>query len=103
MMTSLHGNLYRMFDNTDVARVASDVGKHGQTSCLTSGGSSVNVNHIRGDTEFHAEIQPHLNSGLWPIYLEECDMRFVPPPTDGREEAPGANPNQTPVVPDPPA
>ena len=59
---------------------------------LTSPEVSVNVNTIRGDQEFMKEIQPHLNAGLWPVYLRECDFRYVPPPTDGREEAPGGPP-----------
>ena len=61
---------------------------------LTFPESSVNINPIRGDQEFMKEIQPHLNVGLWPIYLAECELRYVDPPVDGRQEAPGhAEPN----------
>ena len=59
---------------------------------LTTLESSVTINPIRGDKETRVEFQPHLNSGLWPVYLTECDMRYVEPPTDGRQEAPGALP-----------
>ena len=57
---------------------------------LTSPEDSVTINTIRGDREFEVEIQPHLNSGLWSVYLEELEMREVQAPTDGRQEAPGA-------------
>ncbi len=61
---------------------------------LTIPNRSVTINPIRGDKEFQLEIQPHLNAGLWPVYLEQS-MRSLPPPTDGREEAPGAPPERT--------
>ncbi len=61
---------------------------------LTSPVQNVTINTIRGDSESVVEIQPHLNSGLWPVYMEQCEMQFVPPPTDGSEEAPGAHPQK---------
>ncbi len=64
---------------------------------LTALDENVTINPNRGDQESHLEIQPHLNSGLWPVYLTECEMRFVPPPTDGRQEAPGAATKNPPV------
>ena len=59
---------------------------------LTTRSGFVTINPIRGDKETRVEFQPYLNSGLWPVYLTECDMRYVEPPTDGRQEAPGALP-----------
>ena len=85
-------NLYQEFDNTDVARVPRNVGKQGNSRRLTSGDCSVTINPNRGDKETRPEFQPHLNEGLWAVYLEEFSMRDEPPPTDGREEAPGARP-----------
>jgi len=59
---------------------------------LTFEDQSFTINPIRGDKEIRSEFQPHFQAEFWPAYLKECDMRFVPPPTDGREEAPGAQP-----------
>ena len=73
-------------------RVPRHVGKQGLLQGLTTADRSVTVNTIRGDKETRLEFQPHLNSGLWPIYLAECAMRYEPAPTDGRQEAPGAHP-----------
>ena len=58
---------------------------------------NVTINPIEGDQEFMKEIQPHLNAGLWPVYLAQAEreMTFTPPPTDGTEEAPGAHPTQS--------
>ena len=57
---------------------------------------NVTINPIEGDQEFMKEIQPHLNAGLWPVYLAQAasleELRPVDPPTDGTEEAPGAHP-----------
>ncbi len=55
---------------------------------------NVTINPIEGDQEFMKEIQPHLNTGLWPVYLAQAERELKPiePPTDGREEAPGAHP-----------
>ncbi len=64
---------------------------------------NVTIIPIEGDSEFMKEIQPHLNDGLWPAYLammEQIEMRFTEAPTDGRQEAPGADQPQ-PQVPDP--
>jgi len=68
---------------------------------LTCSSRSVTINPIEGDKEFPLEIQPHLNAGLWPVYLEMSDMRFVPPPVEReKREAPGnANAPAQPVVP----
>ncbi len=72
-------------------RVPRHVGNHGSSRGLTFDDLSFTMNTIRGDKEFRLEeIQPHLNSGLWPVYLEELEMRYEDPPTDGRQEAPGA-------------
>ena len=62
------------------------------TKGLTMPLQNVNVKPIRGDQEFMKEIQPHLNAGLWPVYLAQADARWEDPPSDGREEAPGARP-----------
>ena len=64
---------------------------------LTSRDANVTMNTIRGDKETRVEFQPHLNSGLWPVYLEELEMRYEDPPTDGRQEAPGAAKPNPPV------
>ena len=76
--------------------VASDVGNMDICTVLTSASDFVTINPNRGDKEFQLEIQPHLNSGLWPVYLDML-MRSQLPPSDGRQEAPGA------VPPNPPA
>ena len=79
-------------------RVASDVGNHGSSRGLTFEDRSFTMNTIRGDKEIRVEFQPQLfEPALWAQHLKDCDMRFVPPPTDGREEAPGAHPKLTPV------
>ncbi len=65
---------------------------------LTAPMKNVTITTMKGDSESEVEIQPHLNSGLWPIYLEMCDMLFEQPPRDGTEQAPGNAP-QTPNVP----
>ena len=65
---------------------------------LTAPVKNVTITTMKGDSESEVEIQPHLNSGLWPIYLEMCDMLFEQPPRDGTEQAPGNAP-QTPNVP----
>ena len=57
---------------------------------LTSASDFVTINTIRGDSESVVEIQPFLEPALWAIYLEESEMRYEAPPTDGRQEAPGA-------------
>ena len=64
---------------------------------LTFDDQSFTINTIRGDSESVVEIQPHLNAGLWPVYLEQCDMQYRPPPSDGTQEAPGAHPQNPPV------
>ena len=71
-------------------RAASSVDSKGRFSSLTRLFKNVTINPIEGDKESRLEIQPHLNSGLWPGYIEECAMRYELPPTDGRQEAPGA-------------
>ncbi len=62
--------------------VASDVGNHGSSRGLTPPLDFVNLNTIRGDKEIAVEFQPHLNSGLWSVYLEDCAMRYEEPPQD---------------------
>ena len=57
---------------------------------LTSLRENVTINPIEGDSESVVQIPPHLNSGLWSVYLEEYEsMRETQPPTDGSQEAPG--------------
>jgi len=68
------------------------VGDPGFPGGLTQAFHSVTINPIRGDKGISIEIQPHLNAGLWPVYLEELEMRYEDAPTDGRQEAPGAVP-----------
>ena len=60
---------------------------------LTAPRKNVTINTIRGDTEFTMEIQPHLNTGLWPVYLAQADsMRPLPLPEDPeKREAPDGN------------
>ena len=101
MMTSkFKQSLFELLADRKISRMMTRVPRHvgdpAKPRGLTSASDSFTINTIRGDQEFHLEIQPHLNSGLWPVYLEECDMRFTPPPTDGRQEAPGAHPSPTP-------
>ena len=69
----------------------------GQMNRLTSSRKKFTINPIEGDKEFQLEIQPHLNAGLWPVYLEMAEMQWNEPPTDGREEAPGGPTPNTPV------
>ena len=76
-------------------RVPRHVENHGSSRGLTFEQQSFTINTIRGDSDSVVKNQPHLDEGLWPVYLTECDMRFVPPPTDGREKAPGGNPPTT--------
>ncbi len=65
---------------------------------------NVTINTIRGDKESivrqnDEEIQPHLNSGLWAVYLEEAELRPLPLPEDPeKREAPG-DANKPPVDP----
>ncbi len=78
-------------------RGASTVGSNGNILDLTRLVKNVTINPIRGDQEFMKEIQPHLNAGLWPVYLAQAtrdELRPVDPPTDGTEEAPGAHPQK---------
>ena len=68
-------------------------GNVGAKERLTTVQSSVNVNHIRGDQEFMKEIQPQrFEAKLWPVHLAHADVVYLPPPTDGSQEAPGAHP-----------
>ncbi len=71
------------------------VGSKGRFLDLTRLFKNVTINPIEGDKETRLEFQPHLNAGLWPVYLEQCDMQFVPPPTDGSEESPGGPPKRS--------
>ncbi len=50
-------------------RVPRHVGSNGHFPDLTTPLQNVTINPIEGDKEFHLEIQPHLNAGLWPVYL----------------------------------
>jgi len=71
---------------------------------LTRSFQNVTINPNRGDKETQIEFQPHLNAGLWPGYLEQCEMEFMKeniPPSDGPLEAPGAVPPNPPIVPEP--
>ena len=78
-------------------RVSRDVGNHGSSRGLTFEDQSFTINTIRGDSESVVEIQPHLNSGLWPVYLEMCEMQYNLPPRDGTEVGPGNAPQTPPV------
>ena len=78
-------------------RVPRDVESHGSSRGLTFGDRSFTINTIRGDSDFVVENQPHLNEGLWAVYLAESEMIVNKPPTDGREVAPGAHPKPPPV------
>ena len=75
-------------------RVPRHVGSNGRFCNLTRLFKNVTINPIEGDQESMKEIQPHLNAGLWPVYLAQAEREvvWVPPPTDGTEEAPGAKP-----------
>ena len=72
-------------------RVLNHVENTGQMYRLTSASEFVTVSTIRGDADSRPiENQPHLNSGLWPVYLEEADMRYEPVDRDDpKSEAPG--------------
>ncbi len=68
---------------------------------LTTPLQNVTINSMKGDKVFMPlEKQPHLNSGLWPIYLAQADsLRPLPLPEDPeKREAPG-DANKPPVDP----
>ncbi len=92
-MTSLH-RIRSLFELMDEPRVSRDVGKKGHSRFLTTLDENVTINTIRGDSESVVKIPPHLDSGLWPVYLEEMQMRYEPAPTDGRQEAAGGPPQK---------
>jgi len=84
------------------SRMMSRVPRHVGSTLLSAEGlttpfQNVTINPNRGDQEFMKEIQPHLNVGLWPIYLAQCELEFHLPPIDGTQEAPGATAPNPPV------
>jgi len=66
-------NRSAVFELKDASRVSRDVGDQGSSRGLTTPNDSVTINPIRGDEEFEVKIQPHLNSGLWSVYIEGYD------------------------------
>ena len=45
---------------------------------LTTPFQNVTINPNRGDKETRLEFQPHLNSGLWRIYIDNYDDFCAP-------------------------
>jgi len=77
-------------------RAASSVGTKDRESAGVDIGQRICYHKpIRGDKGISNEIQPHLNSGLWAVYLEDTrmnEMKPTPPEEIGPREAPGARP-----------
>jgi len=88
-----------------LSRVSRDVGSAASSdrAGLTTPFQNVTINPIEGDQVFMTlEKQPHLNAGLWSVYLAQADLRELPLPEDPeKREAPGdANkPTPEPLVP----